>query len=211
MTAKEEDILTNQNFIKQGIVIDKLLQSLIVTKCDYDELLVGDKNAIMIAARVLGYGADYSFTYEGVEYNIDLSSLNNIELKEESLIEPGINAFKYTLPKSGNEITFKLLNGKDEKAIEGEIKGIQKINKNASPDTTTRLKHMILSINGDDDKKAIRDFVDNYMLAADSRALREHIKSIQPDVDMTFTHNSEDGVEEDVRIPINLNFFWPDI
>ena len=211
MTAKEEDILTNQNYIKQGIVIDKLLQSLIVTKCDYDELLVGDKNAIMVAARVLGYGADYNFTYEGTEYSIDLSELDNIELKEETLISSGTNAFRYTLPKSGNEITFKLLNGKDEKAIEGEIKGIQKINKNASPDTTTRLKHMILSVNGDEDKKTIRDFVDNYMLAADSRALREYIKSIQPDVNMIFTHTTEDGVEEDVRIPINLNFFWPDI
>ena len=211
MTAKEEDILTNSNYIKQGIVIDKLLQSLILTKCDYDELLVGDKNAIMIAARILGYGSDYGFNYEGAEYNIDLSSLNNIELKDESIIEPGINAFKFILPKSGNEITFKLLNGKDEKAIEGEIKGIQKINKTASPETTTRLKHMLLSINGDDDRKSIRDFVDNYMLASDSRALREYIKSIQPDVDMVFTHNSEDGVEEDVRIPINLNFFWPDI
>jgi hypothetical protein len=210
MTAKEEDILTNQNYISKGIVVDKLLQSLILTKCDYDELLVGDKNAIMVAARVLGYGSDYSFTYEGNEYNVELGELDNIELREDLIDEPGVNSFKFTLPKSKNEITFKLLNGKDEKIIEGEIKGIQKINKTASPETTTRLKHMILSINGDDDRKTIRDFVDNYMLAADSRALREYIKSIQPDINMTFTHTTEDGVEEDVRIPINLNFFWPD-
>ena len=47
MTAKEEDILTNSNFIKNGTVIDKLLQSMIVTPINYDELLVGDKNAIL--------------------------------------------------------------------------------------------------------------------------------------------------------------------
>ena len=59
MTAKEEDILTNQNYIEKGIVIDKLLQALIVDKTiDYNELLVGDKNALLIAARILGYGKE---------------------------------------------------------------------------------------------------------------------------------------------------------
>ena len=82
MTAKEEDILTNQNYIKQGVVIDKLLQSLLVTKFNFDDLLTGDKNAIMIAARVLGYGKDYAFTYNGEEINIDLSQLRTIELDE---------------------------------------------------------------------------------------------------------------------------------
>ena len=82
MTAKEEDILTNQNYIKQGVVIDKLLQSLIVTKFDFDDLLIGDKNAIMIAARVLGYGKDYSFNYENEEITVDLAELPTIDLDE---------------------------------------------------------------------------------------------------------------------------------
>ena len=73
MTAKEEDILTNQNYIKQGIVIDKLLKSLIVSKVNYDDLIVGDKNAVLIAARILGYGKDYDFQYKGEEVTIDLT------------------------------------------------------------------------------------------------------------------------------------------
>ena len=71
MTAREEDILTNQNLIQKGIVIDELLKSLIVTPgVDYNDLLVGDKNAIMVAARILGYGADYSFTYNNEQQSI---------------------------------------------------------------------------------------------------------------------------------------------
>jgi hypothetical protein len=69
MTAKEEDILTNQNYIKQGIVIDKLLKSLIISKVNYDDMIVGDKNAVLIAARILGYGKDYDFQYKGEECN----------------------------------------------------------------------------------------------------------------------------------------------
>jgi len=82
MTAKEEDILTNQNYIQNGTVLDKLLKSLIVTKFNYDDLLIGDKNAIMIAARILGYGADYKFQYNGVEETVDLSTLENRPLDE---------------------------------------------------------------------------------------------------------------------------------
>ena len=73
MTAKEEDILTNQNYIQKGIVLDKLLQALIVSKINYSDLIVGDKNAIMVAARVLGYGKDYEFEYNGQNYTVDLS------------------------------------------------------------------------------------------------------------------------------------------
>jgi len=208
MTAKEEDILTNQNYIKQGIVIDKLLQSLIVTKFDFDDLLVGDKNAIMIAARVLGYGKDYPFTYESEEVTVDLSELPIISL-DESQVTKGVNSFKYTLPTSGTEITYKLLTGKDEKAIDAEVKGVKRINKNASPDLSTRLKHQIIAVNGDEDKKSIRDFVDNYFLAKDSAAFRTYIKQTNPDVKMTFIHNGANG-EEEVTIPLQIQFFWPD-
>mgnify|MGYP000240609078 CR=1 FL=1 len=77
MTAREEDILTNQSYIRNGTVLDKLMKSLIVTKINYDELLVGDKNAIMIAARVLGYGKDYTFNHNNESYTVDLSTLEN--------------------------------------------------------------------------------------------------------------------------------------
>ena len=212
MTAKEEDILTNQNYIKQGIVLDKLMQSLIVSKVNYDDLVVGDKNAIMVASRILGYGKDYSFEYEGQEVTVDLSAIEPKWINEEHLVEPNTNEFHYTLPHTETPITFKILCNKDEKIIEGEVKGLKKINKMASPELSTRLKQMILSVNGDDNKKTIREFVDTYLLARDSRALREHIKEIQPDMDLTFDFYPDDGgdVQEDVKIPIGVTFFWPD-
>ena len=208
MTAREEDILTNQNYLKQGIVIDKLLQSLIVTKFDFDDLLIGDKNAIMVAARVLGYGQDYTFTYEGEEVTVDLSNLSSVELDEDKM-EKGINSFEYTLPHSGTKITFKLLTGKDEKDIDAELKGLKKINKTISPDLSTRLKHQILSVEGNEDKKTIRDFVDNYFLARDSSSFRTYLKSINPDIKMVFNHLTDNG-EEEVSIPLQVQFFWPD-
>jgi hypothetical protein len=214
MTAKEEDILTNVNFIRQGTVVDKLLQSLIITPINYDELLIGDKNAILIAARVLGYGAEYSFKYtdergKETEVTVDLSKLNEKPL-DESLFKPGVNEFSFTLPKSSNTVTFKLLTHGDEKKIDAEIKGLTKINPNGSFDVTTRLKYMITSVNGDRDQKNIRDFVDNFLLAPDARALREYYNKVQPDVDLKYIPEDESYVGEGITVPISLNFFWPD-
>ena len=208
MTAKEEDILSNQSYIQNGTVLDKLMKSLIVTKCNYSDLIVGDKNAIMIAARILGYGKDYKFEYKGEEVEVDLTTLENKEF-DESSITKGINEFKYTLPNSGTEITYKLLSHKDEMAIEAEIKGLKKINKKADPMMSTRMKQMILSVNGDSERKTVREFVDTYFLAMDARAFRKHIASHQPDVNLLTTVELSDG-EEDVEIPITVNFFWPD-
>jgi hypothetical protein len=205
MTAREEDILTNQAYIKQGVVLDKMLQSLIITKINYEDLIVGDKNALFIAARVLGYGGNYTFEYDGESQTVDLSTLNNKEF-DESLITKGVNEFHFTLPYSETKITFKILTSADEKKIEKELTGLKKINKDNSPELSTRLKYIITSVGGDRDEKSIREFVDNYLLAKDSRALREYIKIIQPDVDLHCTLSS--GAE--VTIPISLNFFWPD-
>jgi hypothetical protein len=214
MTAKEEDILTNANYIKQGTVIDKLLQSLIVTPISYDELLIGDKNAILIAARVLGYGAEYDFKYNdsnGIEREakVDLSKLEEKQI-DESLFKSGTNEFTFDLPKSGNTVTFKLLTHGDEKKIEDEIKGLKKINPNTSPDVTTRLKHIITSINGNREQKEIRNFVDNFLLAPDARALREYYSKVQPDIEMKFMPDDENYTGEGINIPISINFFWPD-
>ena len=205
MTAKEEDILTNQAYIKQGVVLDKLLQSLIVTKINYEDLIVGDKNALMVAARVLGYGKDYDFVYDDEPCTVDLSTIENKPF-DESLIKKGTNEFSYTLPNSGNLITFKILTAGDDKKIDAELAGLKKINKDSSPELSTRLKYLITSVNGDREAKTIREFVDNHLLARDSRLLREYIRKVQPDVDLTFTTNSG----EEVAIPVNLSFFWPD-
>jgi hypothetical protein len=147
MTAKEEDILTNQNYIKQGVVIDKLLQSLLVTKFNFDDLLIGDKNAIMIASRILAYGKDYEFDYEGEKQVVDLSTFDSKELNK-SLYVAGQNSFNFELPNSKNKVVFKLLTHGDEKALSAENESLKKINKNISTEATSRLCKMIISVNG---------------------------------------------------------------
>lgn len=206
MTAKEEDILTNQTYIQKGNVLDKLLESLVVSEINIDDLIVGDKNAVLIAARVLGYGGEYKFNLGGREETVNLSELDN-KFFDESSIEKGKNEFDFELPHSKNKVTFKILTGHDEKKLEAELKGLKRLSPESSPELTTRLKYIITSVQGDTDPKSIRDFVDNYLLARDSRALREQIKAVQPDVDLTYV--SDSGAE--ATIPINLNFFWPDI
>jgi hypothetical protein len=216
MTAKEEDILTNQNFIKNGTVINKLLQSLIVTPISYNDLLIGDKNAILIAARILGYGADYTFDYtnpntgDTEEVTIDLTELDDKELDANLMID-GRNEFAFTLPTSKVEITFKFLTHGDEEKIQKELKGLKKINKQSSSELTTRLKHTLLSVNGDRDIKAIREFVDNRFLARDSKAFRSYLSEVMPDINMEVDLDLENGdTIEDVNIPLGVSFFWPD-
>ena len=209
MTAKEEDILTNQNYIKQGLVVDKLLQSLIVTKINYNDLLIGDKNAIMIAARVLSYGASYEFEYDGIRQEVDLSSIEPKPLHPE-VLKSTSNMFNFILPHSNNTLTFKLLTHGDENKIESESKGLKKLNKETTSDVTVRLSHMLLSVNGSSENKDIRDFVNNYFLAKDARAFRQYYNELSPDIDMKITLRTSEGGEEDVDLPIGINFFWPD-
>jgi len=215
MTAKEEDILTNESYIKKGTVIDKLLQSLIVTPINYDDLVIGDKNALLVASRVLGYGKDYTFKVknkqgEDEEHTIDLTELEDKELQEEFLLEKGKNEFEFTLPTTKKVITFKLLNTRDERKIDAEVKSLKQTTKVENL-LTTRLKHMILSVDGDYETKTIRDFVDNQFLSKDTRAFRDYLAKIQPDVDMKITLEMEDGdVKEDIQLPIGITFLWPD-
>ena len=207
MTAKEEDILSNQAYIQKGIVLDRLLKSLIVNKdIKIDDLIVGDKNAIFIASRILGYGKDYKVSIKGEEHTLDLSTLENKEF-DESSINKGENLFSYTMESSGTVVEYKILNGRDEKVIDREIEALKKLNKDSSADITIRLKQMIISVDGKSERKDINNFVDNYLLARDSRAFREHIKNTQPNVNMNYTLDNG----EEVAIPIGLNFFWPEL
>ena len=205
MTAKEEDILTNQNYIQKGIVLDKLLEALTMNKFSLKDMITGDKNSLIIASRILGYGKDYTFTYGGKEYNVDLTTLDN-KLFDTSLITSR-GTFKFTLPVSKTEVEFKLLTAKDEELIDQEIQGLKKLNKELSSEITTRLKYQLTTVDGSQDKNVIKEFVEFNLLAADSRALRLYIKEVAPDVNLSFT--TESG--EEVAIPINLTFFWPDI
>jgi hypothetical protein len=209
MTAKEEDILTSQNLIQQGTVIDKLLESLIVDKSiKIDDMLVGDKNAIMVAARILGYGKDYDITYDEEEHTVDLSKLEPVDI-DFTKFKKGLNEFEFKLPNSERNITFKLLNGNDEKAIESETKARKKVSKTYSAELTTRLKKMILAVDANREPSYINNFVDNEFLSRDSLAFRNYLSSITPDVDMTTKVVDSTGKETEVAIPVTLRFFWP--
>jgi hypothetical protein len=206
MTAKEEDILSNQTYIQNGTVLEKLLESVIVSKINLKDLVIGDKNAVLIATRILGYGADYTVTIKGKDHTINLSELENKPF-DVSSIEKGKNEFSFILPNSNTPITYKILTGHDEAKIDAELKGLKKINPNGSPEASTRLKYTITSVNGETESKQIRDFVDNYFLARDTKAFREHLRATQPDVDLNVVLDNG----EEVVVPIGLTFFWPDL
>ena len=207
MTAKEEDILTNTNYIDKGIVLDKLLESLTMKKINVSDLIPGDKNKLLIAARMLGYGNLYKFTYRGEEKEFDLSNLEDKDFDESVLVEKNKNEFKFITPKTENEITFKLLTGRDDEMVKREIEGLKKIDKNSSAEVSTRLKYMITSVNGLTDSKSIREFVDNNLIAIESKALRDYVKEIQPNVNMMI---HLDDMDNEIELPITLSFFWPD-
>jgi len=212
MTAKEEDILSSQNLIKKGIVLDKLFESIIVDKVNIDDITIGDKNAIILATRVLGYGPEYPMKFyssvSGEEAEV-VVHLGKVKTKEIDLSGfNNKNEFEFTTPVGKNKLVFKLLTHGDEKAIEKDIAALEKFNKDASFDITTRLRYMILSIDGNSDVGVINKFVSN-MLVRDSRAFRNHVKKIQPDMDMTYTYEHPDGEKEEVPITLGVNFFWP--
>jgi hypothetical protein len=218
MTAREEDILTSSSLIKQGIVLDKLFQSLIVTPIDYNELLVGDKNAIMIAARVLGYGKEYEveitdpFSPEDKQkLIIDLTS---IEAKEYDfdVITPHENEFEVTLPVSKRLLKFRLMTHGLEAKVKAEIKTQLKFTKASGIDRefSTRMKYLITSIDGNDDRQYISNFVDNELFAQDSKFVRDQIKAKTPDMDMSFVFTSNiTGESQVMDIPMDVSFFWP--
>ena len=210
MTAKEEDILTSQNLIKKGTVIDKLLDSLIVTDgINSDDLVLGDKNAIMVASRILAYGAEYECeiinpnTGNKITYTFDLSSCEFKKIPDDI----SGNSFETTLPVSKVKINFKILTGKEERAIDEELKRVNKLGTQISPELTTRLRHLIISVNGDDSTSTISNFVEN-MLSKDSLHLRQEITRISPDIELEQEVELE-GETVKVGIPMTVNFFWP--
>ena len=210
MTAKEEDILTSQNLIKKGTVIEKLLNSLIVTSgVSIDDLLLGDKNAVMVAARILAYGGDYNVevinptTNEKFQHTFDLTACEFKEIPND--IDYSKNEFELELPVTKVKITFKLLNGADEEKINTELKGLKKIGQQA--EVTTRLKHVITSVNGESDKATISNFVDN-MLSKESLFLRDEVARITPDINLSQEVDIE-GEATELDIPMTVEFFWP--
>ena len=218
MTAREEDILTSQNLIKQGVVLDKLFESLIVTPVNYGDIYAGDKNAIMVAARILGYGNDYSVEIEDPfsdgekqTVTIDLSQIEHKEV-DFSLFENRKNEFDFILPNSKRTVTFRLMTHQIEKDVQAELKASNKafIKTGVDKELTTRLKHIILAVDGERGRAGINHFVDNELFALDSRALRKYMREISPDLDMKFTFISNaTGEVKELDIPMDVSFFWP--
>jgi hypothetical protein len=212
MTAKEEDILSSQNLIKKGIVLDKLFESIIVDKIDAKDIVIGDKNAIILATRLLGYGPEYSMKFysgitgDSIQTVVDLSKVQTKEV-DFSLFK-NKNEFEFTTPLGKNKLTFKLLTHGDELAVEKDIQALEKLNKDGSFEITTRLRYMITSVDGSSDISSINKYI-NGMLARDSKALRDYVKSISPDMDMTFEYTHSTGEKEALPITMGVNFFWP--
>ena len=214
MTAREEDILTSPNLLRQGVVIDKLLESLVVDKkINLNDLLIGDKNGLIISARILGYGKEYEFSFttdDGDEIvgTVDLTTLKEKEI-DFSKYTKGVNEFSFTLPNSKRVITFKLGTQKEEKEIDKELVALKKISKGVNYQMTTRMKKIITSVDGDDGVAHINSFVDKEFLSQDALAFRKHLTSVTPDVDMMATVKGEDDVEREVAVVLTAQFFWP--
>jgi hypothetical protein len=212
MTAKEEDILTNANLLRQGLAIEKMLKSLIKTPITYEDLTLGDRNALLIAARIIGYGKDYLLevtnpnTGEIEKVTADLQTLKYKEV-DFTVFQNG--EVTYELPFTKNVVTFKVLTVGDDKKIDEEVKAIKKT-LGYEPGASERLKYQITSVNGDRSQKAIRDFIDSgALLARDSNPLRRYMNSITPDVDMTTTVTFKDGTELEIDVPMTAEFFFP--
>jgi len=214
MTAKEEDILTNVNLLRQGLAIEKMLKSLIKSPINYEDLTLGDRNGLLIAARILAYGKDYSFKYTnpntGEEETVQ-ADLQNLKYKEVDFsLFKNTNEFEFILPKSKNTITFKILTVSDDKKIDEEIKGVKKMVGQDAGALSTRLKHQIIAVNGDYSTKTIREFIDQgYLLAIDSVELRKYVASITPDIEMKIPITLKDGTELNVDLPMTAEFFFP--
>ena len=211
MTAKEEDILTSQNLIKKGMVIEKLLDSLILTKgVTSNDLVLGDKNAVMVAARILAYGPDYECEVTNPstgEVSKQVFNLADCPFKKPS-DDVKENNFEFELPISKKKVTFKVLTGKDEKNIEKELQQIAKLGSDVQPELTTRLRYTLTSVEGDTDIGKINTFVQS-MLSRDSLALRAEISKVSPDIELE--QEIELGGESvKVAIPMTVGFFWPD-
>jgi hypothetical protein len=214
MTAREEDILTNANLLRQGIAIERMLKSLIKSPINYEDLTLGDRNGLLIAARILAYGKDYSFKYKnpntGEEETVDID-LQDLKYKaiDESLFN-NKNEFDFILPHSKNAVTFKVLTVSEDKKIDEEIKGMKKMVGQEAGLISTRLKHQILSVNGDYSVKTVRDFIDQgYLLSRDSIELRRQIEKVTPDIDTNITFFLKDNTEVSTGLPMTAEFFFP--
>jgi len=217
MTAREEDILTSRALIKKGTVITELLRSCLINKdLRPDTLLSGDRNAIMTAIRITGYGANYEVEVEcpncdeKSKQSFDLTSLP-IKRLEISPLTEGENIFEVELPLTHKKVQFKFLTGIDEREMSILSERQKKSGLQASNMITQRFKQQIVAIDGITDKSKIGMFIGN-MPAGDSLYLRKHIDKHEPGIEMKAWMECGQCFEHsEVRLPMGASFFWPDI
>jgi len=216
MSAKEEDLLTSRALIKRGTVISELLKSCLVNKSvDVDSLLIGDRNALLIAVRVSGYGTSYSVKIEcpdcSEQFDNDFS-LAQLKIKRLGIdpVSPGENLFCFKLPISGQDVTFKLLTGNDDLLLTQESEKRKKLGTQNDNLITRRLFQCIVSVGTEKDRNKLNRIVSN-LRAGDSLALRKFIDQVEPGVEMKqeATCKSCGGVSV-VDVPLGPTFFWPD-
>ena len=216
MTAREEDILTSRALIKKGTVITHLIQSCLTNKqIDVNEMLVGDRNAIMTALRVTGYGSEYKAEVdcpacgERSKHEFMLTDLPIKRLTSEPMAF-GANLFEFKLPVTKKTVHFKYLTGKDEQEITILMERKKKQGQQSDNLVTTRLSHSIVAIDGIKDMSKINTFIRN-MPARDSLALRKHVDSSEPGLEMKTWMDCIHCMESsEVRLPMGASFFWPD-
>jgi len=221
MTAKDEDILTSPALLKNGIAINRLIENLIVDKnIAIDSLLVGDKNAIILAARISGYGEHYSVNVvcpsceAVIDHQFDLSQIPNdygVQPGEEneSIYLTPEGTFVTTLPKSQYSVEFKLLNGKDENHLETLSKKLKKL-KLPDATATNLLKRLVVSVNDVTDSSQVSHFIDS-MPAQDARYLRGCVQTVTPNVNMSQdVECTSCGAVTEMEVPFTSEFFWPE-
>lgn len=217
MTAREEDILTSTNLVKKGIVLQRLLESLIVNKkIKQEEILLCDMNGIFVAVRRLAYGDKYGplkitcpSCGEDCQHTVDLSLIEPKPFDFEKYPR-GINNFTATLPYCKKMICYKILNQKEDDMVDGEVKAMSKVNKDRSTAITTRLKYVIQSVDGNCEIVDIRKFIETELLSRDNLYLRTHIKDNIPDLDMRFQFVCPNCDHADkLEVPMTVEFFWP--
>lgn len=218
-TAADEDILTSKNLIQKGIVLEKFIESIFIgDKNVLQDMLLGDYDKVMMAARILAYGGKYDTTITcpscGTRNNctIDVMQWEHVPMDEKKY-SIGKNEFTFTLPVSKKELTFKLLTYKDSKDIELELKRLKKLYgaTGVPPEMTSRYKYMIGAIDGDTDRRKISLFVDSKdFLLQDTRALRDYLLTIAPSVNTGYEFAcTECNFDDIVEVPLDANFFWP--
>jgi len=214
MTAVEEDILTSQSLLKKGTVITELIKSCLVDNVNPNDLLSGDRNALMIAIRITGYGARYDGEVTCSECgaktprDFNLADLDIKSLKIEPAVE-GQNVFDFKLPRLKAPVQFRFLTGRDEEDILKTSERQKKLGISQDNLVTTNLIHSIVSVNGVDDRAKLSHFV-RMMPASDSNDLRRYIKENEPGVDMKVESECKAcGHVEEVAMPIGVTFLWP--